>query len=212
MRIYDITLTISPTIPVWPGDPPVELYRHMRIEDGYEYNLSTLALGVHTGTHLDAPCHFLAGKQPAVDDLDLTAMIGPALVVQVPDSVELITAQVVKALEIPGGTQRILFKTRNAKLWDESPLTFREDFVAVDESAAQVLVDMGIRLVGVDYLSVAPFTASIPTHRVLLTARVIPLEGLDLRAVPAGTYQLICLPMKLGGSDGAPVRAVLIED
>jgi arylformamidase len=174
--------------------------------------LTHLTLGVHTGTHVDAPCHFLPGQQPGVDTLDLSILVGPALVVDVADEVSEITAEVVRSLNIPVGTERLLFKTRNRLLWEIEPLIFREDFVAVEVSGARELVKMGIKLVGVDYLSVAPYQDGVPTHQVLLQAGVIPVEGMDLRDVPAGVYQLVCLPMKLVGCDGAPVRAILISD
>ena len=212
MKIFDVTLPLSPDLPVWPGDPTVSMTRAVSMEDGGEYNLTHLTLGVHTGTHIDAPCHFLPGQQPGVDALDLSILVGPALVVDVADEVSEITAEVVRSLSIPVGTERLLFKTRNRLLWEIEPLIFREDFVAVEVSGARELVKMGIKLVGVDYLSVAPYQDGVPTHQVLLKAGVIPVEGMDLRDVPAGVYQLVCLPMKLVGCDGAPVRAILISD
>jgi len=212
MKIYDVTLPLSPDLPVWPGDPTVSMTRAASMADGDEYNLTHLTIGVHTGTHVDAPCHFLPGQQPGVDALDLSVLVGPAWVVEVPDEVSEITAEVIQSLDIPVGTQRLLIKTRNRVLWEIRPLVFREDFVAVEESGARELVKMGIKLVGVDYLSVAPFKESVPTHQVLLKAGVIPVEGMDLRKVPAGSYQLVCLPIKLVGCDGAPVRAILISD
>lgn len=212
MKIYDVTLPLSSDLPVWPGDPVVSMTRVVSMEAGGDYNLTHLTLGVHTGTHVDAPCHFLPGRQPGVDALVISVLVGPALVVEVDDNVNEITAAVIKSLNIPEGTQRLLFKSRNRLLWEIVPLVFREDFVAVEESGARELVRMGIKLVGVDYLSVAPYKEGVPTHQVLLKAGVIPIEGLDLRGVPVGSYQLVCLPMKLVGCDGAPVRAILISD
>jgi len=124
--------------------------------------------------------------------------------------VDALTADVLASLPIPPGTERLLFKTRSSELWNHAEDGFVEDFVAVTGDGAQWLVDRGVRLVGIDYLSIAPFTAPVPCHQILLAAGVIPVEGLDLRRVEPGLYQLICLPIKIGGSDGAPCRAVLV--
>lgn len=171
--------------------------------------VTRMDISVHTGTHLDAPAHFIPGGA-GVETLDLNVLIGPALVVEAPD-VDALTADVLASLPIPAGTQRLLFKTRSSELWNRTDDGFVEEFVAVTGDGAQWLVDRGVRLVGVDYLSVAPFTEPVPCHQILLAAGVIPVEGLDLRKIAPGEYQLICLPIKIGGSDGAPCRAVLIS-
>ena len=209
MPIHDITLTITPSLPVWPGDPPVNLPQPARMDRGDVYNLTRIDISAHTGTHLDAPAHFIAGGA-GVETLDLNVLIGPSLVVDTGDA-DALTADVLASLPIPAGTQRVLFKTRSSELWNRSEDVFVEDFVAVTGDGAQWLVDRGVRLVGVDYLSVAPFDDPVPCHRILLAAGVIPVEGLDLRKIASGEYQLICLPIKIGGSDGAPCRAVLIS-
>ena len=209
MPIHDITLTITPTLPVWPGDPPVHLPQPSRMDRGDICNVTRLDISVHTGTHLDAPAHFIAGGA-GVETLDLNVLIGPALVVEAGD-VDALTADVLASLPIPAGTQRVLFKTRSSELWNRADDGFVEEFVAVTDDGAQWLVDRGVRLVGVDYLSVAPFDDPVPCHQILLAAGVIPVEGLDLRKIAPGEYQLICLPIKIGGSDGAPCRAVLIS-
>ncbi|MEZ4770699.1 MAG: cyclase family protein [Caldilineales bacterium] len=210
MPIHDITLTITPSLPVWPGDPPVSLPKPARMDRGDSYTLTRLDISAHTGTHLDAPAHFIAGGA-GVETLDLNVLIGPALVVDAGEA-EMLTAEVLAGLPIPGGAQRVLFKTRSSALWDRAAGGFVEDFVAVSGDGAQWLVDHGVRMVGVDYLSVAPFDDPTPCHRILLGAGVIPVEGLDLRQIELGHYQLICLPMKIGGSDGAPCRAVLLDE
>ena len=209
MPIHDITLTITPSLPVWPGDPPVNLPKPARMDRGDTYTLTRLDISAHTGTHLDAPAHFIAGGA-GVETLDLNVLIGPALVVDAGDA-DALTADVLASLPIPAGTERVLFKTRSSALWNDTSAGFVEDFVAVTGDGAQWLVDRGVRLVGVDYLSVAPFDDPIPCHQILLAAGVIPVEGLDLRQINPGLYQLICLPIKIGGSDGAPCRAVLVD-
>jgi arylformamidase len=210
-RIYDISLTVTPQLPVWPGDPPIELERVMKMEDGSDANVSRMNLGVHTGTHVDAPFHFIADGY-AVEDLPLDALVGPAEVVQIPEDAVHIDANILEQAGIQPGVERILFKTRNNRFWFEQRAEFQQDFAAIAPDGARWLVEQGVRLVGIDYLSVAPFDDPVPTHQILLGGRIVALEGLDLSQVPAGSYTLYCLPMKLGGSDGAPARAILIQE
>ncbi len=209
MRIYDISLPIMPGMPVWPGDPGVVLERVAKMEDGSESNVTYLSLSAHTGTHVDAPYHFLGGDALPVDQLPLKLLTGRTYVLDLP-SVDLITASVLERADIPPRTRRLLFKTRNSGYWSKPGLPFQTQFVAVSPDGAQHLVDRGVKLVGVDYLSVAPFNNSTPTHQVLLKAGVVILEGLDLSGVTQGRYTLHCLPLKLVGCDGAPARAILI--
>ena len=211
MKYYDITLTINPSMPVWPGDPQVTLERVSKIEDGANANVSKISMSVHTGTHMDAPYHFLPeGK--SIDTLPLDILIGPAQVIRLPDSVATITAAVLEKAGIKEGVERLLIKTRNSAYWANPNDAFKTDFLAVEADAAAYLVKRGVKLVGIDYLSIAPYKRSRPTHETLLKAGMIILEGADLSAVAPGFYQLICLPLKLGGSDGSPARAVLISD
>jgi arylformamidase len=209
MPIYDISLPISPGLPVWPGDPKVVLERVSSMDLGAHDNVSRLACGVHTGTHVDAPNHFLNDNR-TVETLSLDMLIGPVLVVQIPEDVGVITAAVLQKVEFPSGTLRLLFRTRNSNLWKHSVKEFSTDFVGVSQDGAEWLVRSGVQLVGIDYLSIAPYKQSIPTHRALLEPGVVILEGLDLSAVSPGMYTLYCLPLKLIGSDGAPARAILI--
>lgn len=211
MKILDISLTISPNLPTWPGDPKAIVERVSAIADGANANVSRMDMGVHTGTHVDAPLHFIDGTN-AVEAMNLEVLIGPARVVQVADEVNVIDHKVLEKLDIPDGTTRVLFKTRNSKYWASQVREFQTDFVGIDESGSKYLVEKGIRLVGVDYLSIAPFKQSRPTHQVLLGANMVIVEGVDLSAVQPGEYQLICLPLKIEGSDGAPARAVLIQE
>lgn len=209
MKLYDITLAISPTIPVWPGDPAVMLELVSSMDAGAHDNVSRLGCSVHTGTHVDAPHHFLNDHR-TVDQLSLEVLIGQAWVVQIPEDVGLITAGILENSQIPTGTERLLLKTRNSLLWRDGEKEFKKDFVGVSADGADWLVRFGVKLVGIDYLSIAPYKQSVATHQTLLKPGIIILEGVDLSAVPPGTYELYCLPLKLTGSDGAPARAVLI--
>ena len=209
MRIYDVSVDITPDMPVWPGDPSVSLERVGAIAQGRNANVSHLSCGVHIGTHVDAPLHFLDGAG-AVETIPLDGLTGRAHVVDLRRAA-VIDAGALQAARIPARAQRLLFRTRNSDLWRRGEKTFQKDFVAIEASGAAWLVQRKIRLVGVDYLSVAPFGNSRPTHQILLKARVAVVEGLDLSRVPAGSYHLYCLPLKLIGSDGAPARAILIR-
>jgi len=210
MKIFDISVSIKPELPTWPGDPGIVLERISKMEDGANANVTHMSLGVHTGTHVDAPFHFLGAVANTVESLSLEALIGPATVVYLPDT-DLITAQDLKRADLPQGALRILFKTRNSNIWHSGETQFQENFVALSADASEFLVERGVVLVGVDYLSVAPFKDSVPTHRILLEAGIVALEGLDLSGIEPGDYQLICLPLKIDGSDGAPARAILVS-
>jgi len=210
MEFFDITLSISATTPVWPGDPPVTIERVEKIEDGDEDNLSKLAMGAHTGTHVDAPWHFCAdGKK--VEDIPLEVFIGPAQVVEIDKDVSLITAEVIRRTGIDPKISRVLFKTRNSAWWGQGDRQFHEDYVAVSPDGAQLLVDRGMKLVGIDYLSIAPYEQTAEPHRILLNAGVVILESVNLSKMRAGEYTLYCLPLKLEGVEGAPVRAILVR-
>ena len=209
MKIYDISLPISPELPVWPGDPQVVLEKVSSMDAGAHDNVSRLACGVHVGTHVDAPHHFLNDHR-TVESLSLDILVGPACVVQIPEDVAVIDAQVLDHTAILPGTERLLLKTRNSNHWKRGENGFDTGFVGVSADGAEWLVQHDLKLVGIDYLSVAPYHQSIPTHRALLTAGIVIIEGLDLSAVASGTYSLYCLPLKLVGSDGAPARTILV--
>jgi arylformamidase len=208
MHTYDISLTISPKMPTWPGDPSVVLERIEKIEEGSNANVSKIAMSVHSGTHVDAPYHFLR-EGNSVERMPLRTLTGRAYVLDLPE-VDQITADIIEHSDLPPRTRRLLFKTRNSNYWARQEQEFQEDFVGICEDAAEYLVKRGVKLVGVDYLSVAPFHNSRPTHEILLKAGVVVVEGLDLSAVSQGRYTLYCLPLKLEGSDGAPARAILV--
>jgi arylformamidase len=195
---------------VWPGDPPVRITRPSHLDRGDLYTVSRLDLGAHVGTHVDAPAHFVQGSA-GVDRLALEWLVGPAQVVHVPDSAVL-TAEVHDGLKIPPGTERLLFRTRNSERWTRGMEDFHEDYVGFTDTGARWLVARGVRLVGIDYLSISSYDDLMPPHRTLLGAGVIVVEGLDLHSIDPGAYQLVCLPLKLVNGDGAPARAILIEE
>jgi arylformamidase len=209
MKIYDISLSITPGMPVWPGDPAVVLERVSSMDSGAHDNVSRLACCVHTGTHVDAPHHFLNDHR-TVESLPLEILTGPAQVIQISDDEDVVTSKVLDKVAIPVGTLRLLLKTRNSRLWEGAWKKFDKDFVGVSADGADWLARQGIKLVGIDYLSIAPYKQSIPTHQALLKPGIIILEGLDLSSVSPGAYDMFCLPLKLVGSDGAPARVILI--
>jgi arylformamidase len=208
MRTYDITLTITPQMIVWPGDPSVNIRRISSIASGDNANVSQMTMSVHTGTHVDAPDHFLNNGK-TVESLSLGLLVGRAYVLYLPD-VDMITASVLMHADIPPRTRRLLFKTRNSEFWTKENGEFHTDFVGLSVDAAEWLVDRNVKLVGIDYLSIAPYKLGIPVHTILLNAGVVVIEGLDLSKVSQGRYTLHCLPLKLGGADGAPTRCILV--
>jgi arylformamidase len=208
MRTYDITLTITPEMIVWPGDPQVEMKRLSSISSGDSANVTQILMSCHTGTHVDAPDHFMNNGK-TVENLSLDLLLGRAYVLHLPN-VNLITASVLMAADIPPRTRRLLFKTRNSDYWAGGNKEFQTDFVALSVDAAEWLVDRNVKVVGIDYLSIAPFKQGKAVHTILLDAGVVVIEGLDLSKVSQGRYTLTCLPLKLGGAEGAPTRAILV--
>ena len=210
MPIYDLTVPISSELPTYPSDPGIKFADWSKLADGAGANVSSLCFGAHTGTHVDAPAHFIEGAKK-VESLDLESLIGEAQVIEVPEDRATIDEQFVMA-NVAAGTTRVLFKTRNSTFWTGDKANFITDFTHVELKAAQWLVKRGVRLVGIDYLSIEKFGAKEhEVHRELLSHEVIILEGLNLANVPAGKYELICLPLRLRTplGDGAPARAVL---
>ena len=211
MKIYDVSVPIAPgKTPIWPGDPELVLERFLKMEDGEPANVSRLAAGVHLGTHIDAPYHFIADGA-TVETLPLEILTGPVDVLDFTALEGHITADALEAALPPDAT-RVLFKTRNSRWWAQGDATFHTDYTALTPEGAALLVARGVRLVGNDYLSIAPYDDPVPTHQVLLRTGVVIIETLDLSAVPAGRYQLYCLPLKLVGSEGAPARTILVEE
>ena len=205
----DVTATLDPAAtPVYEGDAPISFRFLREMQRGDPVTLSAYSLGAHSGTHIDAPMHFVQGGAP-IDRVPLEALIGPARVIDIPDAVQAIDAAELNR-HAWRGAERLLFRTRSsARGWMRSP-TFHRDFAYVAPDAAQLLADAGVRLVGIDYLSIEQFGAPAPTtHRVLLGKGIPIVEGLVLEGVSAGEYDLIVLPMQVAGHEGAPARAVM---
>ena len=206
MEWIDVSRPVAPGMPTFEGDPEVRFELVASMAAGAICNVTRLDLGAHSGTHLDAPGHFIPGA-PMSEAIDLEALIGPAVVVDATRAQAHLTAGDVAALAIAASETRVLLKTPNSELWDAD--RFSTTFLAIAPDGAAALVARGSRLVGIDYLSVAPFDDPAPTHRTLLEVGVAVLEGLDLRDVEPGVYDLLCLPIRLVGSDGAPARVLL---
>lgn len=205
-RIVDISVPVRSGMPGWPGDPPVRLERLSSLEAGDAATVTFVHMCAHSGTHVDAPCHFGAGPG-TTDDLPLDALIGEAFVVEAGDDGPEITAAEVEPAR---GAARVLVKSRNSALWRSG--RFEPGFRHLSDEAARALVGWGARLVGVDYLSVDGFgDGAAGAHRILLGAGVVVLEGLDLSAAAPGRWELLCLPLRLASCDGAPARAVLLR-
>lgn len=207
MELIDISMDLATTMPRFPGDPEFHLEAVHAIARGDGYNLSEVRMGTHAGTHVDPPLHFFPGGIPT-DGLDLSTLNGPCEVVQVPDDVARI--RISDLGRVPAGSERILFRTRNSERWSHEA-GFFPDYVALDISAADELAARGVRLVGIDALSVESDPAGrYPVHHALLGRGVLILEGLRLAGVAPGQYELRCLPLKLRGGDGGPARAALV--
>ena len=211
-RIIDISLSIGPGLLTWPGDPGAVVERAKKIEAGDAANVSELRLGSHTGTHVDPPVHFLPGEI-GVDQLELDVFYGPAVVADLEDVQGPVGADRLADLDLDEGVERLLLKTTNSQLWRQAKVEFPEKYVSLGLDGAEWAVDRGLRLVGIDFLSIedAGGGQDHPVHRTLLSGGVIIVEGLNLSEVEPGDYVLSCLPLKISGGDGAPARAALIE-
>lgn len=208
MKIYDLTVPIAPDLAVYPGDPPVRIERTMELERGDSARVSQLSCSTHSGTHVDPPSHFIKDGL-TLDQLPLDVLLGRARVVDV-GAAQVIDARLLERCDL-NDVKRVLFKTRNSQLW-QTPQEFHKEFVYLETDAAELLVRRGVQLVGIDYLSVEKFDFTEPTtHWALLRNNVIIVEGLDLRHVAPGDYELICLPLKIKDGDGGPARVVLRE-
>ncbi|HUU70400.1 MAG TPA: cyclase family protein [Planctomycetota bacterium] len=206
MKIYDISIALRPDMAVWPGDPAFEAEPACSIAAGAHCNVTKLRMTSHTGTHVDAPLHFIDGAA-GVDSIDLHRLVAPAEVLDC-TGMRSVTAATLRGRIKPDVIP--LLKTDASAMPDGQP--FREDYVPLGEDAARYLAETGVKAVGIDYLSVAPFKDGVPVHRTLLGAGIIAIEGLRLAAVPPGRYTLVCLPLKITGCDGAPARVILIDD
>jgi arylformamidase len=208
MKIYDITVPISNDLPVYPGDPEIHIERVLSLEKGDIARVSHLSFSTHIGTHIDPPYHFMKDGI-RLDQAPLEVFIGPARVIDVGDAAS-IDAALLSTFDLEGAT-RVLFKTRNSRFWRETK-EFQKDFVYLETDAAEALVARGVKLVGIDYLSIEKFGFDKPTtHWTLLGNNVFIVEGLDLGEIAPGDYELICLPLKIKDGDGGPARVVLRE-
>lgn len=202
----DVTVTIRSGMVHWPGDPEIEVTRKMDMEKGDVCNVSRLSIGSHTGTHMDAPLHFIRNGK-SLDRMPLDATMGPARVLEIRHR-EAVTVEEIRGKRIRAG-ERILFKTRNSRRsWKTD--RFDEDFIYVSKEAAAFLAEKKVKTVGIDYLSVGGFKKDgVETHHALLGAGIWVVEGMNLAKIRPGNYEMICLPMKVLNSDGAPSRALL---
>jgi len=204
MKLIDVSVPLDSTTPTYPGNTPFRLEAIKRIARGGSSNVSTLHLSAHAGTHVDAPRHFYDDRA-GTETLALDLLIGPARVIDVTS--RQIDAEALAPIDL-SEELRVLIRTRNSRMWGTPE--FQQDYAGVTESGARHLVDHGVKVVGVDYLSVERFkTPGAPAHHVLLGAGTIVIEGLDLRDVEPGVYDMTCLPLRIVGSDGAPARVVL---
>ena len=206
-RWIDISVPLRVGMPVWPGDTALRIWRSRKLaRDGV--NVTELALGAHTGTHVDAPLHFVDGGA-GVEALELDVLMGPSRLVTVDEEPE-ITGEGLQRAQIPTDCRRLLLRTMNRHHWGPESPHFREDFVALSVGAACWVRDSGIRLVGIDYLSIQPYHhQASEVHEILLEAGIIIVEGLDLAGLEDGDYDLACLPLLVPGADGVPARAVV---
>ncbi len=209
-QLWDLSVPLRTGLTTWPGDPPVRLESVADVEsDGY--GVTAYAFGSHSGTHLDAPAHFFADGL-TVADIPLEWLMGPCVVADLTAIAETITARDLDAAALPPHVERLLLKTRNSALWDDPTRPVSPDFIGLSADAADWIVARGIRLLGFDWLSIETGAdPAYPAHRSLLGASVVLLEGIDLRAVSAGAYELVCLPLAVANADAAPVRAVLLD-
>ena len=205
-RLVDVSVLLAPGIPIYPGNPEFEVTPVHRIADGDSANNSKLVMGTHTGTHVDAPLHFFDGR-PGVDGMALELLIGRARVIDLPHRGGITEAHLAAA-----GLRediRVLLRTPNSALWNTTQ-GFRTDYTYLTEGGARFLVDQGVKVVGVDYLSVEQYKkAGAPAHKALLGSGLIIIEGLNLSEAEAGQYEMYCLPLRLANGDGAPARVVL---
>ena len=206
---YDISVPLRSGSVVYPGNPAISITAQQAISQGAGANVSRIDMGSHSGTHVDAPKHFFDDGAGA-DTLPFDVLMGPARLIAFDDTVKSIGEAELRAHDLRGVT-RLLMRTRNSAWLASGSTEFHPDYTFVAPDGAAYLVGLGIRLVGVDYLSVEQFhSGHHRTHRTLLGAGVVIVEGLVLTGPPPGDYELRCLPLRLAGLDGAPARAVLM--
>jgi arylformamidase len=210
-RIIDVSLPIGPDLLVWPGDPPVEVVPRLRLAAGDPANVSELRMGTHTGTHVDPPNHFVEGTT-GIDLVRLELLYGPAVVADARHLDRPIEPADLDALGLPEGAERVLLRTANSELWRHLPVAFPDVYACLTPEAARWVVERGIRLIGLDFLSVeAKGAEGHPVHHTLLENGVVIIEGLNLGEVDPGNYTLSCMPLRIVDGDGGPARAILID-
>ena len=213
MKIYDISVGISPEMPTWPDDPPVILTKLAEIQNGADANITAIEMSVHSGTHIDAPKHFI-DDGIAADEIPFEKLMGEVVVMEMSDAASVISAEILKTHPDNSRLQtasKVLFKTINSGTWQSSSAEFQKDYVGINKSGAKYLAGLNLDLIGIDYLSIAPYDDTVQPHTILLSKGIILLEGINLSRVPSGIYQLCCLPLKIIGCEGAPARAILVE-
>jgi arylformamidase len=209
--MWDITLPFREDLPCWPGDPIPTIEKVKDMAKGDSCQVTQISTNVHMGTHIDAPIHFVEGGKD-IASLSLDVLMGTVFVVELLNK-DKISVESLEEANIPSNITRLLIKTNNSALWENLNHTFISDYVALTPDAAQWIVEQGIQLVGIDYLSIERFKENDNrTHKILLEKEVIVVEGLDLSKIESGYYQLVCLPIKLVGSDGAPARVILKKE
>jgi arylformamidase len=210
-RLIDVSLPIGPDLLVWPGDPPVEVVPRLRLAAGDQANVSELRMGTHTGTHVDPPNHFVEDAT-GIDVVPVDLLYGSAVVVDGRHLDRPIEPADLDALGLLEGAERVLLRTANSELWRRLPVAFPDVYACLTPDAARWVVDRGIRLIGVDFLSVeAKGAEGHPVHHILLENGVVIIEGLNLGDVHPGSYTLSCMPLRIVDGDGGPARAILIE-
>ena len=210
MDIFDITIPLSEKTPVWEGEKGLSIKKTDAISRGDTFNVTRIAMSLHTGTHIDAPNHLLP-EGMTIDKIALKRFIGPAQVVDVPDGVTELNVAVFEKLDLLPKFKHLLFKTRNSRFWVNEPYAFRKDYTALTRDGAVFLADLGYELIGIDSFSISVFSDLVEPHRILMKKGILVLENIDLHAVRAGVYTLYCLPIPIVGAEAAPVRAILIR-
>jgi arylformamidase len=208
VRVHDISLAIDAGLPIWPTSEGFRVRSAMRIANGDPANVSVVEMDVHTGTHVEAPLHFIDAGD-GLDTVELERFVGPAVVVEVEGAA--VTAEALDAARVPRGTERLLVKTANSARWAAGWGPFDPVYVSLTPDAARWVVDRGIRLVGIDHLSIQQYGDDGETHRTLMRAGVVILEGLNLAGIETGPYTLVAAPLRLAGIEAAPARALLLD-
>jgi arylformamidase len=206
-QVYDVSLILDENLPSWPGDPPAKLERTARIEAGDEYNCSQMFSSLHWGTHVDAPFHFNP-QGWTIDQIPLEVLMGTTTVIELGHPA-IIKLNHLKKYNL-NSVERLLIKTRNSTYWDEPPLHFQKNYTCLSREVAEYFVRLDLKVVGIDYLSIECYDdPEYPVHKILCKQNIIIIEGLDLRQIRPGQYDMICLPLRIKNGDGAPARILL---